>query len=515
MLQPFEGCLGRPTGALSLALGLATMCITVDASAVPAFARQTGQNCVACHAGGQFPELTPYGRIFKLTGYTLGTRGLPLSAMAVGTYTRTRNTDTVNTNPAANPGGTTNPNGVPTADFPKNGNLIANTGSVFLAGKVTDNIGGFVQMSYDNYSSQSAVDNHWQGHSHSDNLDIRYADRFIDPSSDLIVGLSFNNNPSVQDVFNSAPAWGFNVVPGSTGAGPGVPSPLLAGGLSQQVVGLGAYAYWNKTVYAELSFYRTADKAFSFASQGFNTAKGNQTALRGLNPYFRVALTREWGAHNAMVGLMGLSADVYPDPTVPTGPVDKYRDIGLDAQYQYLLDPHTVTAQMSYVRERRTYASASQCGAVDQNAADPFDPTGASTYCGTGNTLQAAPNAADTLKVFRAKLSYVYQAKYGSSLSFFDVRGSVSSALQTSAYDTTNGLQAVTPGIGGNVLNASGNPATRGWTGELFWTPVQYARVGMQYTLFSKFNGASENYDGFGRNARDNNTLLFYVWGAY
>jgi cytochrome c553 len=41
-------------------------------SALPVFARQTGQNCVACHAGGQFPELTSYGRLFKLTGYMWG-----------------------------------------------------------------------------------------------------------------------------------------------------------------------------------------------------------------------------------------------------------------------------------------------------------------------------------------------------------------------------------------------------------------------------------------------------------
>src|SRR3569833_3111284 len=58
--------------------------------ALPAFARQTGQNCLACHAGGQFPELTPYGRLFKLTGYTMGARSMPLSVMAVLDYTRVR-----------------------------------------------------------------------------------------------------------------------------------------------------------------------------------------------------------------------------------------------------------------------------------------------------------------------------------------------------------------------------------------------------------------------------------------
>jgi hypothetical protein len=40
-------------------------------------------------------------------------------------------------------------------------------------------------------------------------------------------------------------------------------------------------------------------------------------------------------------------------------------------------------------------------------------------------------------------------------------------------------------------------------------------RVGLEYTSFTRFNGASSNYDGFGRNARDNNTVFFYVWTAF
>ena len=54
---------------------LAVVCMLLaprPAHSIPLFARQTGQNCMACHAGGQFPELTPYGRMFKLTGYTIG-----------------------------------------------------------------------------------------------------------------------------------------------------------------------------------------------------------------------------------------------------------------------------------------------------------------------------------------------------------------------------------------------------------------------------------------------------------
>ena len=42
------------------------------AQALPSYARQTGQQCAACHNG--FPELTPYGRLFKLNGYTFTRR---------------------------------------------------------------------------------------------------------------------------------------------------------------------------------------------------------------------------------------------------------------------------------------------------------------------------------------------------------------------------------------------------------------------------------------------------------
>src|SRR3974377_596214 len=40
------------------------------AQALPSFARQTGQPCGTCHT--DFPGLTPYGRKFKILGYTVG-----------------------------------------------------------------------------------------------------------------------------------------------------------------------------------------------------------------------------------------------------------------------------------------------------------------------------------------------------------------------------------------------------------------------------------------------------------
>ena len=34
----------------------------------------------------------------------------------------------------------------------------------------------------------------------------------------------------------------------------------------------------------------------------------------------------------------------------------------------------------------------------------------------------------------------------------------------------------------------------------------------LQYTIHEKFNGAHLDYDGFGRDASDNNTLYFLIW---
>ena len=458
---------------LSLVLGLIIVLAALwptKSMALPIFNRQTGQNCVACHAGGQFPELTPYGRLFKLTGYTIGERTIPLSAMAVISDSRVMNTSKSDD---------------PKADFAKNNKPIFATASVFLAGKVTDNIGAFVQVTYDNYAAQSE-DGKFHGHSNADNMDIRYADRIIDAKRDWIFGISANNNPSLADPWNTAAAWMQYVPvpsPGSSAFIDGTtPYPGFAAG--GNLAGITGYAFWNQMLYVELGGYRTAKGLASFMSAGVPNAE--KTKLQGTNPYWRVALSHAWGPHNLMVGTSGMVADVYDDPLDTSDPasVHHFRDIGFDAQYQYLLDPHTVTAQLAYMRDTHRYP-----GFLANQPVEDVD----------GNPL-ANTNTNDTTKVLRAKVSYVYEAKYGGSLAHFSQSGTTNSAL----YDPTR--------VFGNV---SGNPGVRGWTSEVFWTPLQYVRIGLQYTMYDKFNGATHNYDGMGRNASDNNSLFLYLWGAY
>ncbi len=429
---------------LALILAMQGLLSPLVAQALPAFARQTGQNCVACHAGGQFPELTPYGRLFKLTGYTIGTRSnVPLSVMGVASF---------------------NKSSTPTNDptFSKDGSVIFQTGSVFLAGKITDNVGMFAQATYNNYDSQNPDSGNWQGKWASDNFDLRYADRFIDGGQDFIFGLSLNNNPSLADPWNTAPAW-IQYVPTQFGVTGPDATPIISQ-LGTQAAGISGYAFLNKTLYVEVAGYQTANGALSFLSQG--TANADQTKLKGVNPYLRVALSHDWGPHSAMVGMLAMNAAIYPDNLNPGGPTTDYRDRGIDAQYQYLLDPNTITAQLSYIRETIS----------------------------NGDVTGVATNATNTLNQLRLKGSYIYHAKYGASLSYFSTTGTSDATLYP---------------------DVATNPDTRGWVPELFWTPVQNIRIGAQYFAFNRFHGASNNYDGAGRDAKDNNTLFLYVWGAY
>lgn len=472
-----------------------TILVPLDAQALPIFARQTGQNCVACHAGGQFPELTPYGRMFKMTGYTIGARTVPLSVMGVASYANVANTSKSDN---------------PSTDFQKNGVPLLATGSLFIAGKVTDNIGAFTQITYDNYAV-AEIDGKFTGHSQADNMDFRYADHIIDGKMDFVYGLSANNNPSISDPWNTAAAW-MQYVP--------VPSPtshqFIDGtapypgfGSGGNIAGISAYMFWNKTVYAELGTYRTADKGLSFMSAGIDDVA--KTKLDGNNnPYWRLALTREWGPHNIMVGTSGMIAHVYDggSDTSDPGNLGRFRNNGIDAQYQYLLDPHTVTAQVAYMRQVQTYSANQIAG-----AAPPY-------FLADGVTPVDPVNLSDTTNIFRAKLSYIYQAKYGGSLAFFNKTGTTNTLNQSSGFDTNGQITSADP-LGTGITstrvtgNLSGNPATQGFTYEAFWMPKQNVRLGAQYTAYGKFNGATDNYDGFGRNASDNNSLFLYAWFAY
>ncbi len=296
---------------------------------------------------------------------------------------------------------------------------------------------------------------------YSNNADIRYAQHIVNDQTDLIFGIDANNNPGFEDVWNSSGVYGYGVVPGAVGTGSALLPLLLSQGLGQSVVGAGAYAYWDKTLYVDLAGYRTGDGAFSFLTHNYN---GQQAYLQGTNPYLRLALTHDWGSSNAMIGYTFLDANVYESGAAMPGggsfgnvggPVDEHRDNMVDFQYQYLSDPNVITVEMEDANEQVSYVGG---GATDNSNA------------------------------FQAKASYTYEAQYGTALSYFNVT--------TTAYNTAN------------PFAAQGNLGSEGWTPEVFFMPVRNVRIGLQYTLFSKDNGTTLN-------ASQNNTTFLYAWTAF
>src|SRR5579863_5992081 len=181
-----QGKVGRRM-ALAAVAGAAMLSLLFagPARAVPSFADQTGQPCQACHVGGLGPQLTPFGRQFKLNGYTMRSKpfNVPIAVMAIASYTRTRKDQSA----------------PPAPDFGANDNFAFDQGSVFLAGGIGRHFGGFAQITYDGVARQ------WSW----DNLDLRAVTKGRLFGQDAVFGLSLNNSPTVQDVWNTTPAWGF------------------------------------------------------------------------------------------------------------------------------------------------------------------------------------------------------------------------------------------------------------------------------------------------------------------
>jgi len=146
-----------------------------SAVSLPLYARQTGQPCATCHTA--FLELTSFGRRFKLGGYTLGGgdwQGPPFAVMLQPTFTHTQDTQ---------PGGAA-------PGFGVNNNLVLQQASLFTGGKITDDLGAFIQGTY------SGVDHRFAW----DNTDIRLAKQINLDGHTLLWGATVNNNPTIQDV---------------------------------------------------------------------------------------------------------------------------------------------------------------------------------------------------------------------------------------------------------------------------------------------------------------------------
>ena len=265
-LGSFKGAiLKRFSLACLVALALLGLSAT-GARAVPAFAIQTGQTCNGCHVGGFGPQLTVFGREFKMRGYTTRTNdfNVPVSAMAIASYLNTQKDQ-----PSP-----------PAPHYGDNDNVALDQASLFVAGGLGSHLGGFVQGTYDG----DARVFHW------DNLDLRAVTNATILGTNMVLGASLNNAPTVQDPFNTLPAWGFPYT--ASGLAPAPDAGPLIGALAQNSLGLTAYAWINGEIYVEAGGYRSL-------SQGFLARAGvdpfDPGSIQDTAPYGRIAYQKDFG----------------------------------------------------------------------------------------------------------------------------------------------------------------------------------------------------------------------------
>jgi hypothetical protein len=435
---------------IALIMALITGIIHPRANAVPSFARQTGLSCTVCHRNP--PELTSFGRMFKLHGYRLSSVGpnervgnsddlrlskyFPLSAMVLlsSTVLQLRQPETQNN----------------TAGFPQQA-------SIFLAGSFAPHFGGFTQVTY----------NHADDHFSMDNTDLRFANHATLLGTDNDFGVTLNNNPSVEDLWNSTPAWGFPWISSAAGVGP-LASPVISGTLAQDVAGVGAYNMWNNHLYTAVTPYRSEHGGAPAPVSG----TGSQFNISGVAPYWRAAWQQNWDQGYLEVGTYGIVVSSFPGAV--SGTKDHYFDSAADFQYSRPVGVNQWDVHGTYIREN-----------TDLDA----------TYAAGGAT---APHP--HLNTWKMDTVFHWMSRYSVTAAGFSTTGTADPLLYAPA------------AVSGSY---NGSPATSGYTVQFAYWPVQNLDLNVNYTGYRRFNGASTNYDGSNRNASDNNSLYMALWVSF
>jgi hypothetical protein len=511
LTRPFgNGSLFAAVAVVAVLIGYLTIGFASPAQALPSFARQTGQPCGTCHTS--FPGLTPFGRRFKLLGYTTGggpyrttpfsnnrgpqdaygelrsyaaridgngdaptgvpagERGWvpPISMMAIVGFTHTQ---------ADLP--------APTDPYHPNDNTVLTPFSGFWGGAITSNIGAFSQVTYNApgpVSSLSGTPADQFLHTWTwDNTDVRFADTARIGGIDLIYGITANNNPTVQDLWNTTPAWTFPFAASNLASTPAAKT-IIEGAFAAHVGGVGTYAMINDILYLEATGYQTLQFSQQnslgvdpFASPGL---------FSGVAPYWRVAFEPHWGPHTFMLGTYGMIFNVNPwiDSSFVLGTtgtlslVDRFTDIGFDSQYQYQGSNYWVTLRANYIREFQRL--------------DASFPTGASAN---------PTNLLNTLRL-TSEVTFGGDNRFALTGQYFKVWGTPDANL----FSAGSGF-------------ANNSPDSNGWIAELDYIPFGTskapgwpwfnAKIGLQYIYYNKFNGTTVG-------AQDNNTLFLHAWFA-
>jgi hypothetical protein len=447
------------------------------AHAVPSFARQTGMACEACHT--VFPELTHFGRMFKANGYTLDNlkqvrdvsaarqellslSSLPPISIMIQvsqTWLKSPLPDSTDTHDHSQ----TSTTGLPQQL------------SIFYAGKIAPHVGAMIQLTYANDAGTIQIDN----------TDLRFANSLVLPQeSSLTYGIDVNNNPTVQDLWNSTPAWGFPYASSNAAVSP-LAAAQIDGPLAQEVAGISAYVMWNESLYGEVGAYHSAKQGVTNPiTGGAGPLDGTASnVISGAAPYGRIAYEYQWRRHDLEIGAYGSTFKLFPGggtasaPASLSGPVNEFKDIAEDLQYQFSGDERLFSLAATHIHESmQLYASFAASAVI---------------------------NPRDSLNTTRVSGTYYFRRKFGGSISHFSTTGSTDTGLYPAG---------AAPGL---VTSANGSPNTKGWIVEANYLPWLNTKISLQYTTYTQFNGGTSNYDGFGRDASANGSTYLLLWLAF
>jgi hypothetical protein len=322
--------------------------------------------------------------------------------------------------------------------------------SLFLAGAWAEHLGSFLQITY------SAQDDHFG----MDNTDIRYANKRQLDGKELVYGLTLNNNPTIEDLWNSTPGWGYPFIASDSVPNP-TAKPIIDGALGQDVAGIGGYTMWNQHLYAVGTLYRSDHIGSSQPTNG----AGASYNIRGVAPYWRVAWQQNGAKDNLEIGAYGIH--MQSTPGAITGPEDGYTDFGPDVQYDLTIHRKDVLSlRGSFVRENSSLVASDANGTANQIA----------HHLNSGN----------------ANVEYHLGNRYSGAFGWFMTTGTTDSFFYSQSP------------LSGSL---NGSPRSAGYSANLSYWPLQNVDLAVQYTGYTRFNGAANNYDGAGRNASDNNTV--------
>jgi hypothetical protein len=311
----------------------------------------------------------------------------------------------------------------------------------------------------------------------------------------LIWGLDANNTPTVEDPWNTTPAFGWPEI--SSTIAPAFAPPLthIEGSYTATVGGAGFYGFWNDMLYADFTAYKGLPVP---ALQALNVGNSTTDAVTNVAPYWRLALEPHWGSHYLMVGTFGVYGQIAPGRQYGIG-TDNFLDIGFDSQYQYDGDPYSLTVKVTDIIEHQNLNAS--------------------------HFLQNASNVNNWLNSFKANASFVWNHTYSIGFGYFNVSGSKDCFLYGSGFNAS--CSPVSIGSFNNSFVSS--PNGDGLILDLAYAPFSYGapfpyskwnvRLGLQFTEYLHLFGGTNNFDGsfLGRthNASGNNSVFAYAWFAF